>query len=111
MQSDNFKDETSKQEVSDAAIDMGRATVHFVRSVVEVWVGLATVPLILLPKQSRAHLQAAGEEFARGLAAVARGLADALDEIGQQPKKGVIGGSQAAEMESVRVTQGSQPTS
>jgi hypothetical protein len=111
MQSDNVKDETSKQDVSDVALDIGWATVHFVRSAVDVWVGLVSVPLSLLPRQTRAHLQAAGGEFAHGLAALARGLADGLDEIAQQSREGAIGGSQAAEKESVRDIQGSEPTS
>jgi hypothetical protein len=108
MQNEHVKDGTSKQDVSDAAQDMGQATVHFVRSVVELWVGLAYVPLSLVPKPARAHLEAASGEFARGLAALARGLADALDEMAQPPKGEVTRGSQAAEKESVRVPQASE---
>jgi hypothetical protein len=86
MQSDNVKDEPMIQDVSEATPDTGGSTGHFIRSAVEIWVGVVSVPLIFFPRQTRTHLQTAGREFARGVAALAREVADAFDESAQPSK-------------------------
>lgn len=55
---------------------------HFKHSLYQVGAGLAIMPVSLLPRKAQQHFKSAGQEFTRGVAKIARGFADELDEIG-----------------------------
>jgi hypothetical protein len=58
-----------------------RASQHFSRSLFRVGVGLALLPISVLPPEPQQHFKVAGREFAHGLAKLVHQLADGLDEI------------------------------
>ena len=63
------------------------STRRFIRSLLQAGVILATNPVNMLPQESRGHVQAAGREFTRGLAALTGELADSLEKLAEEPKE------------------------
>ena len=60
-----------------------RASQHFSRSLFRVGVGLALLPISVLPPEPQQHFKVAGREFAHGLAKLVHQLADGLDELAE----------------------------
>ncbi len=60
-----------------------RASQHFSRSLFRVGVGLALLPISVLPPEPQQHFKIAGREFAYGLAKLVHQLADGLDELAE----------------------------
>jgi len=60
-----------------------RASQHFSRSLFRAGVGLALLPISVLPPEPQQHFKVAGREFARGLAKLVHQLADGLDEMAE----------------------------
>jgi hypothetical protein len=64
---------------SDAAPSLGEAVTRLVDSVLRVGVSLVSVPLTVLPADSRRHFEDGGRDIARGVASVLRAVADRID--------------------------------
>jgi len=60
-----------------------RASEHFSRSLFQAGIGLALLPISVLPPEPQQHFKVAGREFARGLATLVHQLADGLDEMAE----------------------------
>ena len=60
-----------------------RAGQHFSRSLFRAGVGLALLPISVLPPEPQQHFKVAGREFAYGLAKLVHQLADRPDELAQ----------------------------
>ena len=60
-----------------------RASQHFSRSLFRAGVGLALLPISVLPPEPQQHFKIAGREFAHGLAKLVHQLADGLDEMAE----------------------------
>ncbi len=60
-----------------------RASEHFSRSLFRAGIGLALLPISVLPPEPQQHFKVAGREFARGLAKLVHQLADGLDEMAE----------------------------
>jgi len=60
-----------------------RASQHFSRSLFRAGVGLALLPISVLPPEPQQHFKIAGREFAHGLAKLVHRLADGLDELAE----------------------------
>jgi hypothetical protein len=61
-------------------------TRHFKQSLYQAGVGLALIPVSLLPQRAQQHFKSAGHEFTRGVAKIVRSFAEELDEIGKEKK-------------------------
>jgi hypothetical protein len=60
---------------------------RFISSLIQAGVSLATIPVNMLPEEPRGHIQAAGRELTRGLAALTRELAESLEKAAEEPKE------------------------
>jgi hypothetical protein len=60
-----------------------RASQHFSRSLFRAGVGLALLPISVLPPEPQQHFKVAGREFAHGLAKLVHQLADRLDGMAE----------------------------
>jgi len=56
---------------------------HFSRSLFRAGVGLALLPISVLPPEPQEHFKVAGREFAHGLAKLVHQLAAGLDEMAE----------------------------
>lgn len=59
---------------------------YFTQSLYRAGVGLALLPISILPAAPQQHFKAAGHEFTRGVAKLAHGLANGLDEKVKEEK-------------------------
>ncbi len=60
-----------------------RVSQHFSRSRFRAGVGLALLPISVLPPEPQQHFKIAGRAFAHGLAKLVHQLADGLDEMAE----------------------------
>ncbi|MDQ2906602.1 MAG: hypothetical protein M3Y81_24065 [Chloroflexota bacterium] len=59
---------------------------YFTQSLYRASAGLALIPMSLLPPGAQQHFKASGHEFTRGVAKLAHGLANGLDEKVKEEK-------------------------
>ena len=74
-----------KQERQARAVDVEgeeyrQAIQHFTRSLFRAGMGLAFIPVSMLPQEPRQHFRIASRESSHGLAKLAQKFADRLDE-------------------------------
>lgn len=58
-----------------------------IESVLRLGINLASIPVVLLPPESRAHMEVASREFADGLVALAREVAKRVESLTQVSPK------------------------
>lgn len=87
MTDDRGKRKGQDQQVSAEDKEPQRATRRFIGSLFQAGVSVAAIPVNMLPEEPRGHIQAAGRELTRGLAALTRGLADSLERAVEEPKE------------------------
>ncbi len=80
---ENKKREGKAQTMDEEREENWRAGQHFSRSLFRAGVGLALLPISVLPPEPQEHFKVAGREFAQGLAKLVHQLADGLDEIAE----------------------------
>ena len=78
---ENEKREGKVQTMDEEREENWRASQHFRRSLFRAGVGLALLPISVLPPEPQQHFKVAGREFAHGLAKLVHQLADGLDEM------------------------------
>ena len=61
--------------------ELQQATRRFITSVIRTGISVALLPLNSLPRKPQQHFYAAGREFTHGLASLAHGFADGLEEM------------------------------
>jgi hypothetical protein len=69
--------------------ELKEASQQFFRTLFRAGVHLAMTPVSMLPEEPREHFVSAGREFTRGLATLARELADNFDKIVNEVKADV----------------------
>ena len=69
--------------------ELKEASQQFFRTLFRAGVHLAMTPVSKLPEEPREHFVSAGREFTRGLATLARELADDFDKIVDEVKADV----------------------
>ena len=67
--------------------ELQQASQRFIRSMFRTGISLALLPVSRLPRKSQQHFQAAGREFTRGLATLAHGFAENLEERAQDASR------------------------
>ena len=80
MINDEQKQEGQAREADVEGEEYRQAMQHFTRSLFRAGMGLAFIPVSMLPQEPRQHFKIAGREFSRGLAKLAQKFADSLDE-------------------------------
>ena len=80
MINDEHKQEGQAREGDIAGEEYREALQHFTRSLFRTGMGLAFIPVSMLPQEPRQHFKIAGREFSHGLAKLAQKFADSLDE-------------------------------
>lgn len=60
-----------------------QATVRLLQGLLLLGVRVVTLPVALLPPESRKHMEVAGREFTRGIASLAREIADSVERSAQ----------------------------
>ncbi len=78
---ENDKREGKAHTLDEEREENWRAGQHFSRSLFQAGVGLALLPISVLPPEPQEHFKVAGREFAHGLAKLVHQLADGLDEM------------------------------
>jgi hypothetical protein len=58
-----------------------------IEGVLRLGVNLVSIPVVLLPPESRAHMEVASREFADGLVALAREVANRVEHLAQVSPK------------------------
>jgi hypothetical protein len=72
--------------------ELQQATRHFIRGMFRTGVSVALLPVNRLPRKPQQHFQASGREFTRGLASLARELADGLEEMAKDANSSTTSG-------------------
>jgi hypothetical protein len=80
MINDEHKQEGQAREADIESEEYRQAMQHFTRSLVRAGMGLAFIPVSMLPQEPRQHFRIASREFSHGLAKLAQKFADSLDE-------------------------------
>jgi hypothetical protein len=75
--------------------ELQQATRRFIRSLVRTGGSATLLPVTRMPREPRQHFLAAGREFTRGWAALARELADGIEEIAKETSTATHGGEDA----------------
>jgi hypothetical protein len=75
------KIEVNEVPVENASVRLNQSIRRLASSLVRTGVSLAVLPINVLPKESRQHIQAAGREAAYGVTALMRAVADNLDDM------------------------------
>ncbi len=83
MINQNDKREEKVQTMDEEREEGWRAGQHFSRSLFRAGVGLALLPISVLPPEPQEHFKVAGREFAHGLAKLVHQLAAGLDEMAE----------------------------
>jgi hypothetical protein len=85
---DTQERQTSETPDNEAERDeLTQAAQQFFRSLFRAGVQLALVPVNMLPPEPREHFKAAGREFTRGLATLAREIANDVEKIVEEEKE------------------------
>jgi hypothetical protein len=88
----NDKQEGHRRSIDAERKELQQAARHFIRIMFRTGVSVALLPVNRLPRKPQQHFQAAGREFTRGLATLARELADGLEEIAEDANTSTISG-------------------
>lgn len=80
MINDEYKQEEQAPEADVEGEEYRQAMQHFTRSLFRAGMGLAFIPVSILPQEPRQHFKIASREFSHGLAKLAQKFADSLDE-------------------------------
>ncbi len=83
MLNDQDTQEGQARMMDDEREEGRRASQHFSQSLFRAGVGLALLPISVLPPEPQQHFKVAGREFAHGLAKLVHQLADRLDEMAE----------------------------
>jgi hypothetical protein len=76
---ENIKTEVSVQNiVDDKNTDIADSTRSFINNLFQAGMSLVDIPINILPRKSRKHLQEARREITLGVAALTRELADVI---------------------------------
>src|SRR5690348_9016796 len=66
--------------------ELQQATRRFITRVIRTGISVALLPVNNLPRKPQQHFYAAGREFTHGLASLARGLVDGIEEMAKDTK-------------------------
>jgi hypothetical protein len=80
MINDEHKQEEQASEADVEGEEYRQAMQHFTRSLFRAGMGLAFIPVSMLPQEPRQHFKIASREFSHGLAKLAQKFAEGLDE-------------------------------
>jgi hypothetical protein len=80
MINDEHKQEEQAPEADVEGEEYRQVMQHFTRSLFRAGMGLAFIPVSMLPQEPRQHFKIASREFSHGLAKLAQKFAEGLDE-------------------------------